>query len=87
MIRSYCIDTISTGLLSAEPPMTWRRWFRTGLALVEDEFVRMTDRIHEWHGRARQRRALMSLSDHALKDIGLSRADATGEFDKPFWKP
>ena len=87
MIRSYCIDTINAGLLSTEPPMTWRRWFRAGLVLVEGELVRITDRIQEWQERARQRRTLMSLSDHTLKDIGLSRAEATGEFEKPFWKP
>lgn len=29
-------------------------------------------------GTARQRRALQSLSDHMLKDIGLSRSDIDG---------
>jgi uncharacterized protein YjiS (DUF1127 family) len=38
-----------------------------------------------WHELARQRRALLRLDDHMLKDIGLSRADALREADRPFW--
>ena len=34
---------------------------------------------------ARQRRALMQLGDSALKDFGVSRADAWNEADKPWW--
>jgi uncharacterized protein YjiS (DUF1127 family) len=40
-----------------------------------------------WLERARQRRHLLSLSDHMLRDIGLSRADVEGEAGKPFWRP
>lgn len=32
-----------------------------------------------------QRRALLALSDHELKDIGLSRADALREGQRSFW--
>jgi len=39
-----------------------------------------------WYDRARQRRALLSLSDQQLSDIGISRAEADGEGDKPFWR-
>ena len=38
------------------------------------------------HQRRRQRRALLALNDHALKDIGLSSADAWQEGHKPFWR-
>jgi uncharacterized protein YjiS (DUF1127 family) len=38
-----------------------------------------------WHERARERRHLQSLSDHMLRDIGLTRADVLAEADKPFW--
>jgi uncharacterized protein YjiS (DUF1127 family) len=34
---------------------------------------------------ARQRRALMQLGDHALKDFGVSRADAWHEAGRPWW--
>ncbi|MCI0431754.1 MAG: DUF1127 domain-containing protein [Rhodospirillales bacterium] len=36
--------------------------------------------------RRRQRAALMSLDDRLLKDIGLTRADAEREYDKPLWR-
>lgn len=39
-----------------------------------------------WAERARQRRALLSLDDWMLKDIGLSRADIMREYDKPIWR-
>jgi uncharacterized protein YjiS (DUF1127 family) len=40
-----------------------------------------------WRERARERRQLLSLSDRALKDFAASRADASREGDKPFWRP
>jgi uncharacterized protein YjiS (DUF1127 family) len=40
-----------------------------------------------WLERARQRRQLRELSDHMLRDIGLTQADAWAESEKPFWRP
>jgi uncharacterized protein YjiS (DUF1127 family) len=40
-----------------------------------------------WQQRARDRRQLESLSDHMLRDIGLTRADVFAEASKPFWRP
>jgi uncharacterized protein YjiS (DUF1127 family) len=42
--------------------------------------------VAESFRRARQRRDLASLSDHALRDIGLSRSDVESEVGKPFWR-
>lgn len=39
-----------------------------------------------WQDRARQRAALAALDDRLLEDIGLSRAQARAEADKPFWQ-
>jgi uncharacterized protein YjiS (DUF1127 family) len=40
-----------------------------------------------WNGSsARERRQLTQLSDHMLRDIGISRATAGGEAEKPFWR-
>jgi uncharacterized protein YjiS (DUF1127 family) len=39
-----------------------------------------------WLERSRQRRRLGELSDHMLRDIGLTRADAWSEAEKPFWR-
>ena len=42
--------------------------------------------VAESFRRARQRRDLAALSDHALRDIGLSRNDVEIEVGKPFWR-
>lgn len=42
--------------------------------------------VRQWSERASQRRALAALDDRALQDIGLSRATALGEANKPFWR-
>ncbi|SMH59576.1 DUF1127 domain-containing protein [Azospirillum agricola] len=44
------------------------------------------DRMATWSERRRQRLALEALPDHLLSDIGVSRADASTEADKPFWR-
>jgi len=44
-------------------------------------------RLELWAERRRQRRELLRLPDHVLKDIGISRAEALSEAGKPFWKP
>ena len=48
--------------------------------------ARMAATAFAWHERARQRHALMQLSDHMLRDIGISRTEAVGEAGKPFWR-
>jgi uncharacterized protein YjiS (DUF1127 family) len=48
---------------------------------------RIAEMAMTWLDRARQRRRLAELSDHMLRDIGLTRADAWAEADKPFWRP
>lgn len=40
-----------------------------------------------WRDRYRERRMLSALSDHMLKDIGVSRADVDREIRKTFWRP
>lgn len=39
-----------------------------------------------WNARYRQRRELLALSDHMLKDIGITRAQAEDEGGKAFWE-
>lgn len=39
-----------------------------------------------WKAWRRQRAALMSLSDVELKDIGISRAQASFEYSSPYWR-
>ncbi len=37
--------------------------------------------------RHRSRVALSGLNDHRLRDIGMTRAEAEFEINKPFWSP
>ena len=38
-----------------------------------------------WHERSRQRHQLAALDDHMLRDIGLTRGQATQEAARPYW--
>jgi uncharacterized protein YjiS (DUF1127 family) len=42
--------------------------------------------LSTWRERSRQRNALIELSDYMLCDIGISRAAAIDEAEKPFWR-
>ncbi|MGH7121531.1 MAG: DUF1127 domain-containing protein [Acetobacteraceae bacterium] len=41
-------------------------------------------RFEAWSARRRERRALLSLGDAELKDLGISRAQALFEYSKPY---
>jgi uncharacterized protein YjiS (DUF1127 family) len=57
-------------------------WYK-GLYL---HLIKAADALLIWYDRARERRALLSMDDHLLRDIGLSRADIWDEAQKPFWR-
>ncbi len=66
---------------------------RRAPAPAERESARIGSRVASllqyvlaWSERIRQRRALLTLDDWMLKDIGLSRADVMREYDKRFWQ-
>ncbi|MHA1536569.1 MAG: DUF1127 domain-containing protein [Alphaproteobacteria bacterium] len=42
--------------------------------------------LAKWQERVNSRHALLKLDDRMLRDIGVSRADAVSESDKPFWR-
>jgi uncharacterized protein YjiS (DUF1127 family) len=42
--------------------------------------------IRLWFMRVESRRTLSMLSDHELRDIGLTRNDVERELMKPFWR-
>ena len=46
----------------------------------------LKEQLTAWRLRQRQRTMLLSLSDAELQDIGISRAQANFETDKPFWQ-
>ncbi len=47
--------------------------------------TKQTHRIANWLSRATSTNELNSLSDRALKDIGLARHHSSVEASKPFW--
>ncbi len=42
--------------------------------------------FNEWQRRARSRRELAVLCDRCLRDMGVTRYDASQEVRKPFWR-
>jgi len=53
--------------------------------LLTTAIARISQRILVWQSVSRQRRELRRISDHLLKDVGLSRVDADREAARPFW--
>lgn len=59
-----------------------RRWWTPLAARLAVAF----DQVAEWQERVRSRRTLLSMDDHALRDIGVDRATADYEGNLPFWR-
>ena len=62
-------------------PSLWR-----SLPGPMEVLIRLADLLATWEQRARERRHLAEMSDHMLKDLGISRADAQHESAKPVWR-
>jgi uncharacterized protein YjiS (DUF1127 family) len=46
----------------------------------------LSEKLHVWRDRERQRRELAQWTERDLHDIGLSRSDVVYEVEKPFWR-
>jgi len=46
----------------------------------------MLKTFYVWQKRSAERRQMGQMSEHVLRDIGLSRKDLNKEVAKPFWK-
>lgn len=67
--------------------MSGQMYFRMSYAHARRPLgLRLLDLVQHRHDRIEQRRALGQLSDHALRDMGLNRADVEREAAKPFWR-
>lgn len=53
---------------------------------ASESFDRLGAKIRTWRRRAESRKALTRMSARDLKDIGLTRAAASFEANKPFWR-
>jgi uncharacterized protein YjiS (DUF1127 family) len=72
----------SQAILGRRSPAVAARWIRSGLRALR----RAGDFLLTWQERSRQRHELGLLTDHMLRDIGLSRADVLAEATKRFWE-
>ncbi|GFE63708.1 DUF1127 domain-containing protein [Litoreibacter roseus] len=59
---------------------------RNTLALLPRAAVAVAYVLMKWDEACRTRHTLKGLTDHELKDIGLTRDQAMSEADKPFWR-
>lgn len=69
----------TTGARSAEPGRS--RSSPAGALLLA-----VIGKLVEWQYSVREREQLAALSDAALSDVGLTRADIQAELQKPRWR-
>jgi uncharacterized protein YjiS (DUF1127 family) len=48
--------------------------------------AQLSEKLHVWRERQRQRRELTQWTDRELHDVGLSWSDIVHEAEKPFWR-
>ena len=48
--------------------------------------AKLSETLHVWRDRQRQRRELAQWTDRDLHDVGLSWSDIVHEAEKPFWR-
>ena len=57
-----------------------------GTRIAQSQFGSMRAMIVEWRRRMRERRELMMLTHHDLRDIGVTQSEAYAEASKRFWE-
>jgi len=85
MSHTDCTHTIRPRYRPLRVDLGALAWF--GLRWSGYRVARAVELGLVWLERAQQRRHLRELDDPMLRDIGLSRADAWAEAEKPFWRP
>ena len=60
--------------------------FLPSLPSPVEALVRLAGMVATWERRAQERRSLAEMSQHMLKDLGISRLDARRASAKPFWR-
>ena len=75
-------DARATVLRSAFAPMSCDELWST----ADGRLAAVVEQVLAWHDRARQRRALLRLSEDMLGDVGISRSEALQEARKAFWR-
>jgi uncharacterized protein YjiS (DUF1127 family) len=49
-------------------------------------FAHLSETVHVWRDRQRQRRELAQWTERDLHDVGLAWSDIAREAEKPFWR-
>jgi uncharacterized protein YjiS (DUF1127 family) len=49
-------------------------------------FAQLSEMVHIWRDRQRQRRELTQWTERDLRDVGLSWSEVIREAEKPFWR-
>ena len=55
-------------------------------SFIGEGLVNLFNQVNAWSERRRARNHLYQMPDYILHDIGVSRAEVEGEYEKPFWK-
>lgn len=79
------MSRIARAPLAQRALTTGRRWGGF-FSLLGSMAVGLADLLYLWQRRLRERDVLLHMTTAQLKDIGLSRADALQEAEKPFWR-
>lgn len=69
------------------PAMSLQRPSRSWPYALKASLLRFVEMVMTWQERAQTRRKLLGLDDRMLRDIGIDRATARMEGEKPFWQP
>jgi uncharacterized protein YjiS (DUF1127 family) len=48
--------------------------------------AQLSDTVHVWRERQRQRRELAQWTERDMHDVGISWSDIAHEVEKPFWR-
>ena len=85
MTTSNCVTEATPNNAALRPISTDVRV--TGFfGTVRNTALAVIELILTWQERANQRFHLQQMSDHMLKDVGITRADVHLDASKPFWR-
>lgn len=85
------ISRMARAPLALRPATTGRRrvsskWGGGFVSFAGRVVLGLADLLDLWQQRLRDRDTLRQMTTAQLKDIGVSRADALNEAEKPFWR-
>jgi uncharacterized protein YjiS (DUF1127 family) len=89
-LYEHCLEARPRTTAAAAPPTFGQTVLARILELLRvltTMAERALSRMLTWQERRLGRQLLRAMSDRALQDIGLTRAEVLRETRKPFWRP